>query len=160
MHVVVVYALASHYQPDHQRTPQHTSCVRRKPANGKCYSCLTMWQAARLCTESPDHLGPPDPWPTAVPMEPFSTSALKAACTSLAWPAARQQQDLTSPHRTARVRRRLHFHYASGSRAHPLTRTHIKLPGPCFKTGQVASLPPHHGLSHPRRHRIQQLQHT
>lgn len=31
----------------------------------------------RLCTESPDRLGPPDPWPTAVPMEPFSTSAFK-----------------------------------------------------------------------------------
>lgn len=32
----------------------------------------------RLCTESPDRLGPPDPWPTAVRMEPFSTSAFKA----------------------------------------------------------------------------------
>lgn len=31
----------------------------------------------RLCTETPDRLGPPDPWPTAVPMEPFSTSAFK-----------------------------------------------------------------------------------
>ncbi|CUT98662.1 senescence associated protein [Echinococcus multilocularis] len=46
MHVVVVHALASHYQPDHPRMPQHSSCERRKPANGKCYSCLTMWQAA------------------------------------------------------------------------------------------------------------------
>lgn len=32
----------------------------------------------RLCTESSDRLGPPDPWPTAVRMEPFSTSAFKA----------------------------------------------------------------------------------
>ncbi|CUT98476.1 senescence associated protein [Echinococcus multilocularis] len=67
MHVVVVHALASHYQPDHPRTRQHSSCARRKPANGKCYSCLTMWQAAVYrCTSGRDSdleafsLNPPD----------------------------------------------------------------------------------------------------
>ena len=30
-----------------------------------------------LYTESPVHSGPPDPWPSAVPMEPFSTSVFK-----------------------------------------------------------------------------------
>ncbi|CUT98719.1 senescence associated protein [Echinococcus multilocularis] len=55
MHVVVVHSLASHYQPDHPRTPQHSSYARRKPANGKCYSCLTMWQAAVYrCTSGRD----------------------------------------------------------------------------------------------------------
>ena len=37
----------------------------------------SLFQAPLLCTDLPDHLGPPDPWPTAVPMEPFSTSAFK-----------------------------------------------------------------------------------
>ncbi|EUB60185.1 hypothetical protein EGR_04895 [Echinococcus granulosus] len=27
MHVLVVYALASHYQPDHSRSLQHAGCI-------------------------------------------------------------------------------------------------------------------------------------
>ncbi|KAM3170986.1 hypothetical protein ACTXT7_017521 [Hymenolepis weldensis] len=42
-----------------------------------CVAALDDAGTPRLCTESPDRLGPPDPWPTAVPMEPFSTSAFK-----------------------------------------------------------------------------------
>ncbi|CUT99749.1 rRNA promoter binding protein [Echinococcus multilocularis] len=45
------------------------------PMRARTYAL--MQGTPRLCAESPNHLGPPDPWPTAVPIEPFSTSALK-----------------------------------------------------------------------------------
>jgi len=50
---------------------------------------------------------------------------------------------MTTPHCTSSKNRvvcqsasRLHFHYASGFR-HPFTRRHVRLLGPCFKTGRV-----------------------
>lgn len=53
-----------------------------------------------------------------------------------------KRQDLTS----VRTSRTFTFTAPVGF-VNPMTRAHVKLLGPCFKTGRVESLPLHHRLS-------------
>jgi len=64
-----------------RRPDSHAKCrdlnllpFRDAEVHDKCFSCH---KASRSTTGFPCLLGPTHPWPNAVPMEPFSTSAFK-----------------------------------------------------------------------------------
>lgn len=55
---------------------------------------------------------------------------------------------------TAGVEAYLHFHCASGPKQDPVTRAHVRLLGPCFKTGRVGDRPTRREPPEPHAGRI------